>query len=293
VGLTYFLKKDAPDLASERGMGILEVVIASGLMTAVLLAIGTMMNSNYKSARNVASFADFNSLITEISMTLRNRTLCATAFRSGGTNILFQPILPSPPLSSTVAISVDVPRFEINNSLLLQINQIVGPYSVTQMRFDKVYDYYVSGASTYAVNFHLELTKRDASDMGAAVRASDFPVVVKTNPANGRIYDCPSTIDPGASQVTVAGVETSILKSNSAPHSGSRSVTFPTPFLGGVPVVTIAPRWNRFTGNEDTGFWVTDVTQTGFTIRWHGPDADGTVGASDDDGVSWIAVGPM
>lgn len=67
----------------------------------------------------------------------------------------------------------------------------------------------------------------------------------------------------------------------------TKQIIFITPFST-APIVTIAPKWTRFSGDEDVAWWVTNVTNTGFVIRCHAPSSGDNYG---EDGVMWTAIG--
>lgn len=69
---------------------------------------------------------------------------------------------------------------------------------------------------------------------------------------------------------------------------GTHAVEFPPGFFTEPPSnITITPKWARFTSDEDTTWWIENVSSTGFEIRWKGPGSgDNTPGT---DGVYWRA----
>lgn len=75
-------------------------------------------------------------------------------------------------------------------------------------------------------------------------------------------------------------------RSDGTPSVGSFNVTFPTAFAN-VPTVTFTPRWVRYTGDEPSSWWVTNITTTGFTINWKVPGGGTSLG---ENGVQWIAI---
>lgn len=82
------------------------------------------------------------------------------------------------------------------------------------------------------------------------------------------------TVDPAQSVINCLSDDGGLLY-GVAPvsHSsaGSYRVTLMPPLTAPAQNVSITPKWNRQTGDEDVAFWVTNVDNAGFTIHWSGP----------------------
>lgn len=112
----------------------------------------------------------------------------------------------------------------------------------------------------------------------------------ETRPKNVALLYCMKTTDGGSGSSSTGDapwIQTGVANIARG-TSGATTVTFDQEFSE-VPVVTLGPKWSRYSGDEDTPWYITAVSTTGFTINSAVP-GDGT--NYGEDGVMWIAALP-
>lgn len=229
-------------------------MIALGIMGLMTLAFSNLIQSQMRSIavlEDKLSAVDLENLVNRI---ISDETACRNSF-----------------LNANLSAAVDIPvlRDSANNELPSNYDYlIIRRISLTPLTIP------ASGGQGYA-NLMIELERTRAQEH--TLKPIEKNVAVFTDSSR---------------RITACNVTNPDFLTGEAPiansTNGTYTVHFPAGFFTDPPSnITVTPKWARFTGDEDTTWWVENVSITSFDIRWKGPGSGGNTPGT--DGVYWRA----
>lgn len=175
-------------LRNERGVSIIEALIASGLMITVLLGLSSSMNFSHRASRSIATTTDFNSLVASVQAVLNNSVNCEAALDDHS----FHPPTTPGPLSTPQSVS---PLKTQGGVVIAQLGRYGQSLEITQLAI-------ISSSPLSATNQHLVVLRLAAKKLvgGGAVGTQnivhDFPISLAIDPLNSdKIVACAALSD--------------------------------------------------------------------------------------------------
>jgi len=248
-----------------RGMSLVELLIGVGVLGILTLLITQMFSNNLQQIKYLETKLEQNNIINFAQIDFSDPIKCISNFQ----DITIAP-------GSMVAGG----EITISKNLLRLGNGLAKDYPVTNFELDDfVFQVATTATGSDASGTLLFgfLPKAGTSGSWVTMKRQGFSMYLTVD-ASGKIITCPR---PSPVPLAIGGVAP-VAKSS----SGSYTQSLPTGAFTSPPIIFISPLWSRFSGDEDTAWWITNVTTTEFTINWHGPGKGSSYGT---DGVMWKA----
>ncbi|AZZ36270.1 hypothetical protein CIK05_05525 [Bdellovibrio sp. qaytius] len=190
-------------MKNKSGFGIIEVLVASGLLAVVSVGTMTVMNNMNKGTASAQKNANRTEAVIAISAALSNKNTCKAALSAGTLNI---PATWTAGTAGAIAIN----QIKIGSDVIAEVNKSIHDIQMKQMRLEMVAGPYpvifntaASGAPPVLKNYKRYFTKLIVSPIktggdtnvgGDTLKENEFRVFVLADDTN-KLADCFGGLD--------------------------------------------------------------------------------------------------
>lgn len=247
------------------GMSLVEVLVAVGIMGVIAMAMAYLIDSNLKQVKFLEAKLEANNVMTFAQINFNDSASCVSNFQN--INI--------PAGSMTVGQEIILPKNQLRLANDLLENYKTSNFILNDAVFKVVTTANAGSAATG--NLIFGFLPKPGTPPGIIPKNQSFPIYLEVS-ATGQVTNCPR---PSPTAPVVGGIAPVNMSSYGSYTQSLPPGAFTTP-----PLIFISPKWSRFSGDEDTAWWVSNITTTGFTINWSGPGGGSNHGTN---GVIWKA----
>lgn len=184
-----------------RGFGLIEVLIAAGLLAGLGLAVSQLLSGTLRGTKNIQSKSDFESLVGSIKLVLGNNTLCASSLMNGQnppTVAHFDPVTAPAPADQLAAVGRP-------GTIFAQIGQNYPTFRITRLELTEIDPAARTpdgpARTRYLANLRLDVNKT-ANSLVAPTLTHNFVLLLTADNATDRIVSCAATGQADSQLVT-------------------------------------------------------------------------------------------
>ena len=202
------IRNDRRSSLSDEGFSLVEVLLAAGLMGAVILTVASSIQFQSRATRSVAQDNSFDSLVTLTKMALRNPKTCAASLQdNAGTQVV-------PVIDPTTLVMADLPvtKVKVQSSLILEVGGTFSGISVSSITLKQKIIGDPGVPTPYTMFLEIEGTKTSLAGqkaVGGSTVSGSIPIsLTVTSVTTPAITSCSSAtdIDPQATCSSLGGI---------------------------------------------------------------------------------------